>query len=1563
MTLAGRFPRALTAEDDGNDFLFKGGTSPVVSGPKRSGTHGFQRKPPHIDMAREYEASGKSYKAARTTIATLNERHRQLQIAQEEAFIREQKDRKFTATFAETRLATCGIPTLNTMNVRIERQREQAKAKANDTSPTKQQPTNKKLREAAHRQHLDTQIRAAVRRSYGSLELDLKSLELVHIPRSAVFTTLLMQLARSIRSVNVSRNALREIPDSFIRAFPEVETLVCKENALARLPPRALGELRYLRVLNVSGNQLDALPIDLPTTLESLDASRNRLHDIHNLHALTRLVTLDLSYNHFQLLPCGLVALNKLQTLTLSGNRLVTLATRPSLLRKRGAQDDDTAANPQDEVDAGTETEPTEEENEAARKQWRVEEDPVTHDTVYFHLQSKRVTRTKPKCFQVRIPKLQLPGSQVQQQNQKPDNRALMERYPDGWEIILPSPSDISTALEFVNHCTGEKFSTLPPALDRWDGVDHLYSLYLSGNELLDLPPSFGKLKRLKQLEAENNKLLALPDVLHGLEALETVKLGMNGLSALPPSFSKLANLTDVDVKLNRLRELPEALGDLKQLRVLDASANALEKLPRSFLALRRIVTLRLAGNTPLLKAGFAAETLRTGNLAEIRWQLEHQIECEKHGGSRPPEPKARLIGVGAECWSTDLHINREFARAVEIALERHTLSMHWRGIEVPELPRVFFTAVPDLQELRLSGQNFEVLPAGFGTFTKLRLLQLRQNNIRTIAPEVFGSIGDDQDKTVGIGGSLETLDLRYNRLETLPDTFANCTKLHTLRASHNIITSLPESMAGLVNSLVDLQLAHNQLAKGPGALSTLRSLERLDLSFNRIDTLDELDFSQLPRLQVLRLSGNRLTELPMSLGGVGTSDGGIPPPIRELSFAGNMLREFPPAVLLLGATLQRIEMQSNRLERLPISFGVSLPALEIVESDGNPFRSPPAEIMRLGAKAIRLYLHKREQRVEELAALLSALGLVFDRETFDKPIMCHLLPPDVPLTSLPFLTSKHLVAFDRAVDRYVNGAFYLPPPPTGTGPEFRRGADIFHKLLLSTHFELAQRHHRTVLEELLQLLEFIRQKRWADKTDLRYDMLRPWGRRGEQIGVYMVRGSLLFPDEYRDVDDVTRPPPSPGKELPSILRVIETRTQRGFPPEPFIENKRTLRDVERALEQYVGAYGPVGVAHSNVPMRCACEELLRFGKMHDPCEQPGWTMVRVLYTDEEVARRELDERRLREAQDALLPQIRAFLKTPDGEKRFQREVKIAKDALRAHLRALKKQLERHRAKLKPLAQERSREEKLEKKLERAAAKAAKSKKPGEEIPVKKVETLGELKARVAKREKLEFAETRLREDMEELERGKARLGQGHAAFREEVEKVLLEKVGATVRQHLVRQQRDKAIVMGWRRPWDGIDGRAFERYHREILRQKQGGVHEEGAAAGPDNGPKSVLKPKAQVKSADAPKADGVEDEDDVDDDDAVASDDNSEVSDVSFDGYDDLVANMTGGPPGAEQDDEDEDDDDDEESAAIAEAARAAAMAASEADEAERAADDLDDISDDDDDDKPHESEDSDL
>lgn len=1157
-------------------------------------------------------------------------------MAQQETFKREQPQEEVAATFAETRLATCGIPTLNSMSVRIERQR----AKGMNCPP---HLNSQKGWKALRREEIEAQIRAAVRRAYGSQELNLKAFELVQLDTPLIFSTLLLQLARTIQSVNVSCNSLRELDEAFVRAFPEMEILNCKENILVHLPFQALRDLRFLRVLNVSGNQLDNLSIDLPQAVAVFDAGRNRLRNVDYLHTLTNLVTLDLSHNSFELLPCGLVALTKLQSLTVDSNRLVTLATRPEL-RKQALDRRGWKAT----------REVSEEEKQRARQEWRVEWDPSTNERVYFHSPSKRVTRVTPTCFQVQVPKLLLST------NQGPRTRStLLQTFPLGWEIIVPSLSDPSTTLQFVNHCTRERFATIPEPLDHWEKLNHLHVLVLSNNHLFDLPPSIGKLKQLKRLEVNNNKLLTLPNELQGLEALETLHLSMNKLTRLPPSFSKLVHLTDVDLKFNRLCELPATFGNLQHLRMLDVRANILKELPSSFLALKRLETINLSENPALMKAGFPSEVLQAKDLAQFRWQLEEMLAIEKHQGV-PPQPQARVIGIGAQCWSTDLHLNRELTRAIEVAKETHTLSLHWRGIEPTELPRIFFTMF-DLQELRLSGQNLNVLPAEFEVFAKLRILELRENQICTIESRVFGS--KSTQLSLGMGTTLEKLDFRYNRLNNLPETLDNCVKLQVLRVSHNVLDSLPKVMNGLSHTLVDLQLAHNQFLSSPPAISALKALERLDLSFNRLATL-EMDFSHLSRLQVLHLSGNRLSELPLSLS---------VPPIRDLSIAGNHFATFPPVVTLLGTTLKRLDMQTNRLERLPINFGSALATLTHLESDGNPLRLPPAQVMRLGMKVIQRYLEKRQERVDEIVALLDAMGLYYDRTTFDRSVVQHLLPPQ---SSLPFLTSDHLTAFDCAVDTYVNGPFYLPPS-FGNRRSFRRGVDLCHEMVLLTHFQLAQSHHRTVLTELLQLLTLLRQKRWADKTELRYDLQRPWGRRGELVDVFTVRQSLLFPkDDCEDRD-----------AFPSIFQVIETRTQRGFPPEPFVAHQRTFQDVANALTEFVGPYGPIGIVHENVPLRCACNELLQYGKMHDPCRQRGFTIVSVLYSEDESERREVDDQMVREAQKDLLSNIRTFLETREGQEHFFDEVKRIKDTLRVQVKTLQKQLARYRTTVKLLVQ------------------------------------------------------------------------------------------------------------------------------------------------------------------------------------------------------------------------------------------------------------------------------------
>lgn len=450
----------------------------LYKGPQQqatSPTH-FQRKPPHLDFAREYKVSNKSYHDARATLDTLTKRHRTQQITKEEAFDREANASKFTTQFVETRLSTCGAPTLNTMSVIIDRQRRREAAQANQFGSSTHilKPT------------ISDQIRDAVRRAYGSQTLDLKALELIHIPNE-VYTTMLMQLARMIRCVNVSRNALRELPAEFCDAFPEAEVLIYKENALDAVP-ESLAKLQYLKSLNVECNQLLKLPMRLPDSLEVLVASRNRLTQLTNLHELTKLLELDLSHNHFQVLPSGMMFLSKLKKLSLNGNRLVMLALPPKVV-----QDTETKKK-----DLGPLSQSFEDDSELlmnseeAKKQWRVEMDPQTQENIYFHLKTKQVTRTKPKCFQVHIPKLQLNsgdgGKSQSSQNQAGQKAAALTEFPGGWEIRLGEGT--STQVTFVNHVSSESFTNIPPELDRLGDLSYLQTLSISGNQLLELPPS-----------------------------------------------------------------------------------------------------------------------------------------------------------------------------------------------------------------------------------------------------------------------------------------------------------------------------------------------------------------------------------------------------------------------------------------------------------------------------------------------------------------------------------------------------------------------------------------------------------------------------------------------------------------------------------------------------------------------------------------------------------------------------------------------------------------------------------------------------------------------------------------------------------------------------------------------------------------------------------------------------------------------------------------------------------------------------------------------------------------
>ena len=87
----------------------------------------------------------------------------------------------------------------------------------------------------------------------------------------------------------------------------------------------------------------------------------------------------------------------------------------------------------------------------------------------------------------------------------------------------------------------------------------------MSENGLTSLPKEIGKLKNLRVLECEGNKLEALPEELSKLQNLEILRLGRNQIKDVS-ALKKMNNLVTLVVDNNRLRTLDDFdLGSKKE--------------------------------------------------------------------------------------------------------------------------------------------------------------------------------------------------------------------------------------------------------------------------------------------------------------------------------------------------------------------------------------------------------------------------------------------------------------------------------------------------------------------------------------------------------------------------------------------------------------------------------------------------------------------------------------------------------------------------------------------------------------------------------------------------------------------------------------------------------------------------------------------------------------------------------------------------------------------------------------------------------------------------------------
>ncbi|XP_015718692.1 leucine-rich repeat-containing protein 10B [Coturnix japonica] len=198
----------------------------------------------------------------------------------------------------------------------------------------------------------------------------------------------------------------------------------------------------------------------------------------------------------------------------------------------------------------------------------------------------------------------------------------------------------------------------LPPAL--WE-LHGLRKLYLSGAGLRDVPDELASLQHLRTLALDGNELMEVPEALCQLPCLAYLYLGRNGLQGLPASFGHLQSLRCLWLEGNFMARFPHVLLGLPDLRSLQLGDNRLARLPSVLPRMANLQGLWLYGNRfqhfPLVLLRMAQlrvldlDRNRIAHFPDLRGLAGLCLLSYDHNPVRQPPCVAdtvRLVGSGA---------------------------------------------------------------------------------------------------------------------------------------------------------------------------------------------------------------------------------------------------------------------------------------------------------------------------------------------------------------------------------------------------------------------------------------------------------------------------------------------------------------------------------------------------------------------------------------------------------------------------------------------------------------------------------------------------------------------------------------------------------------------------------------------------------------------------------------------------------------------------------------------------------------------------------------------------
>ena len=249
--------------------------------------------------------------------------------------------------------------------------------------------------------------------------------------------------------------------------------------------------------------------------------------------------------------------------------------------------------------------------------------------------------------------------------------------------------------------------------------------------------------------------------------------------------------------------------------------------------------------------------------------------------------------------------------------------------------------------EVQLSHNQLSCVPDGFATLRDVKIIDLSFNQFTNIPAPILqleltelnisnNSIHQLPEEWGPLGRSIQILHVETNKIQSVPASIANLTRLKRITLSSNQISSLPAELFTLAK-LNSLTLNNNSISELPNALGGLPSLKRFSISSNQLRNIPN-SIGDLQSVNKLNFDKNSIVELPQSLANLKK--------LSEFSIKSNKIVDF--TAITNCVNIECLNFDSNNIQIIPSSIS-NLTKLKTFSISRNNLSEIPKELANLG--------------------------------------------------------------------------------------------------------------------------------------------------------------------------------------------------------------------------------------------------------------------------------------------------------------------------------------------------------------------------------------------------------------------------------------------------------------------------------------------------------------------------------------------------------------------------------------------------------------------------------------